>query len=520
MTDLFGVEEQQQAFPLRDIQETAILDIRKSFARGNRRVLFQLATGGGKTRIASEIVRMASAKGSRVMMLAPRRELIYQIEKAFRAQGIRASIIMAGEREILYATIHVASFDTLHARAIQRDKMELPTIDLLVVDEAHLAVADGRQDILKSYPDIKHLLLTATPARGDGRGLCEIADDLVLGPSMLEMIDKGYLVPLRYFAPSEPDLRAIKLNKDGDYQERALGKVMDDPKLVGDIIDNWFRIARDRRTVVFCTSRKHSRHVCEEFVKRGISAEHLDGETEADERAAILRRVESGETQVLCNVFVASYGLDIPALDCAVLARPTKNLTLYLQTVGRVMRTSPGKVDAIIIDHAGSVAENGRADDYHPWSLDGTEKIKDRIAKQNAEASAPKDITCSSCGYVFRSRRECPKCGARMIPPSEPVPTHKADLNEIDDPKGKATAAEKRNRSHSWDQKVQFMSEIRAFANERRKSDGWCAHKYRERYGVWPNDSRVKSAPPGTGVSPEIRSWIKAGMIRYARSRA
>ena len=151
----------------------------------------------------------------------------------------------------------------------------------------------------------------------------------------------------RSVAPSKPDLAGIKLNKDRDYNETQLGKRMDNAKLIGDIVDNWLRIAPLRRTVVFCVNVSHSKSVCAAFERIGVVAEHLDGETPADERADILERVKNGSTQVLCNVFVASYGLDIPSLDCCVLARPTKNITLYLQTVGRVLRTFPGKIDAI-----------------------------------------------------------------------------------------------------------------------------------------------------------------------------
>ena len=140
---------------------------------------------------------------------------------------------------------------------------------------------------------------------------------------------------------------------NSDYVTESLGEHMDKPALIGDIVSNWYRIVRDKKTVVFCTTCAHSRHVRDEFLRLGIKAEHLDGKTEQDERKAILDRVQTGETQVLCNVFVASYGLDIPSLECAVLARPTKNITLYLQTIGRVLRISEGKTEAVVIDHSG-----------------------------------------------------------------------------------------------------------------------------------------------------------------------
>lgn len=328
---------------LRPYQIEAIHDLRRVLGHGGRRVLLQLATGAGKTRIAAEIVRMAQGKRSKVLFLAPRRELIGQAAAAFSKQGIHPGIIMAGERMSRLQDVQVASFDTLHARAVRSSRMQMPDADLVIVDEAHLSLAETRKDIIEHYADAVVIGLTATPARGDGRGLGEIYDQLVMGPSIRHLTEEGYLVPLKYYAPTEPDLAKLRLNKDGDYTETGLSKRMDTPKLVGDIVDNWLRIARSRLTVVFCVNRAHSRNVCQQFNAQGISAEHVDGETPNDERAAILDRVRAGKTQVLCNVFVASYGLDIPVLDCAVLARPTKNIALYLQMIGRVMRTSPGK---------------------------------------------------------------------------------------------------------------------------------------------------------------------------------
>lgn len=519
MEDLFQKKQEvghESPHPLRPYQTRALGDIRVSFARKNRRVLLQLPTGGGKTRIIAEVVRLAQAKGNRVVLLAPRRELVYQIRAALLREGIKAGVIMAGERPDLYARVNVCSFDTLHARAIQRDKIRLPKGELVVVDEAHLAVADGRQEILSQYDEAKHLLVTATPARGDGRGLCEIADDIVIGATMAELIEQQYLLPLRYFAPSEPDLKKIKLNKDGDYQEKALGKVMDDPKLVGDIVDNWERIARDRSTVVFCVNRKHSRHITEEFTARGYTAEHLDGETPVDERAAILARVGSGETQILCNVFVASYGLDIPRLSCAVLARPTKNLTLYLQTVGRVMRPFRDQEDGIIIDHAGAIKENGFADDNHPWSLDGKEKIKDRMERQKKEGNEAKELVCPNCSNVFKRSHVCPKCGHQVVPATEKLPVHEADLEEI--ARGKETVAQKRNRTTPKEDKARFYSELRLYAQQKGRAEGWAAHVYKEAFSVWPNAHR--DAPVASSISEQTRKYITSRNIRFANRRS
>lgn len=498
--------------PIRKYQQDAVDNIRRSLAGGNRRVLLQLATGSGKTRIASEIIRLATVKGKKVLFLAPRRELIYQAAEAFQRQGIYPGTIMAGEMP-KHANVQVASFDTLHARAIRSNRILMPEADLVIVDEAHLSIADTKKGIIAHYENASIVGLTATPARGDGRGLGEIYDALVFGPSITELVEQGHLVPMRYFAPSAPDLAMLKLNKDGDYVEEGLGNAMDQAHLIGDIVDNWRRLARRRHTVVFCVNCSHSRHVRDAFLDAGITAEHVDGDTPSKERAQIFARVKSGETQVLTNVFVASYGLDIPRLDCAVLARPTKNIALYLQTVGRVMRPFEGKVDAIVIDHSGAVKENGFADDYVPWSLDAKEKVKDRKEAADIEKSKPKTMECTVCKTVFNGRRNCPSCGYEMIPGTQEIPVFQADLEEIERSK------KKENLKLTWDDKISFMSSLKGYAQQHGYNDGWMAHKYRDRFNVWPNDPRVKHAPV-MACDESTRKWLTSQNIRYAKRRA
>lgn len=498
--------------PIRPYQQDAVDNVRRSLAAGNRRVLLQLATGAGKTRIASEIIGLASGRGKTSLFLAPRRELIYQAAQSFLRHGIRPGIIMAGELP-MHADVQVASFDTLHARAVRSKRIAMPDADLVIVDEAHLSVAESRKEIIARYPEARIIGLTATPARGDGRGLGEIYEDLVLGPSIRELVDQGHLVPLRYFAPTEPDLKALRLNKDGDYIENALAERMDKVNLIGDIVENWMRIARHRQTVVFCVNCAHSRHVRDAFLDAGIAAEHVDGETPTDERAQIFARVRSGATQVLTNVFVASYGLDIPRLDCAVLARPTKNIALYLQTIGRVMRPHDRKVDALVIDHSGAVKENGFADDFIPWSLDGKEKVKDRKEKLAKEKKEPKEIECKVCKSVFKGRRDCPNCGAEMVAKNQGIPVHEADLQEL------SRSAKKDNREATWEEKQQFMAGLRAYAAEHGYQAGWVAHKYRTKFSVWPNDSRLKDVP-AQPYSDELRRWLVSQNIRHAHRKA
>lgn len=406
--------------------------------------------------------------------------------------------------------VQVCSFDTLHSRAVRNDWMAMPPADLVLVDEAHLSISETRQEILGHYPDAVVIGLTATPVRGDGRGLGEIYDDLVIAASVRELTEQGSLVPVRYFAPSAPDLAGIKI-QGGDYVERELGKRMDDAKLVGDIVHNWHRLAEGKSTVVFCVTRAHSRHVRDEFLKAGIRAEHVDGETPLDERKAILERVSSGETTVLTNVYVATYGLDIPRLECAVLARPTKNLGLYIQTAGRVLRPFEGKSEALIIDHAGAVLEHGFVDDPIPWSLDGDDSVSDRKTKQEQEQSEPKEIVCGDCGTVFKSARRCPNCGHEMIPPKQAIPVHQADLQEIE------RSQRKQNREWTKREKGEFFGGLKRIAQERGYKPGWAANQYRAKFGVWPN--AVKDHPP-IKPSDDVLGWVKHQQIKFAKRRA
>ncbi len=497
---------------LRPYQENAIKNVRDSFVKGNKRTILQLATASGKTFLASTIIKNAVDKGNKVVVFVPRRELAYQFHSTLHRSGVVSGMIMAGEARSK-SKVQVASFDTFESWAINKGKMIAPEADLIIVDEAHVYLDKQKRIIESIYPNSYVVGLTATPARKSGTGLGSFYKDMILGVSIKELTEQGYLSPVRYYAqPKQLDLSSAKINTHGDYNESDLELIMDDTKLVGDIVENWVRIAGDRQTVVFCSGVKHSVHVCEQFKKYGIKAEHLDGKTDPEERKRILARVASGETQVLTNVFVATYGLDIPTLSCAVMARPTKNIALYLQMVGRVMRICEGKDDAIVIDHAGVVKENGMAADEQYWSLDEKEKIKERTERKKKEKKEKKDIVCSKCGSVYKAERVCPFCGTEWEMWGEELPYFEADLVELEeDPK-------KENREKTWEYKIEFIGGLKSYARSRGFKDGWWKHKYREKFGVWANDPRVRDAKP-CQITTELENWIKHINIKNAKRR-
>jgi len=268
---------------LRQYQEQAITDLSSSLAGGNRQVILQAATGSGKTVMASALVQRAVNKGSSILFLAHRRELISQCSNKLSLFGIDHGIIMAGQVGESWHSVQIASVDTLRARAITRKKMELPKADVVIIDECHRSLSKTYRKIIDEYSSSFILGLTATPCRGDGLGLGHIYSDMVCAPTIKTLTDQGHLVPAKYFAPSVPDLAGIKLTA-GDYNKKQLATRMDTPKLVGDVVTNWLSIANGKTTVVFASSVQHSINLMESFQALGITAGHIDGATPTEER--------------------------------------------------------------------------------------------------------------------------------------------------------------------------------------------------------------------------------------------
>lgn len=226
-----------------------------------------------------------------------------------------------------------------------------------------------------------------------------------------------------------------------------------------------------------------------------------------------MERLRSGETQVLTNCLVMTYGVDFPPVSCIVFASPTKSVVRYMQSVGRGLRTSPGKSDCLVLDHAGAVNDPdlGFVDDPRPWSLDGKEKIQERQAVLNKQ---PKEITCRQCGTTFRSRPACPNCGQEMrAEHRKAVETLEAELVEIDRARQK-----KANKGMDIEQCAEFYAELRGYGHQKGYLPGWAMSAYKAKTGNWPNDPRVRTvAPKEPGV--ETLNWVRYLAIRRAKAK-
>jgi superfamily II DNA or RNA helicase len=339
---------------LRPYQRDVIADFRSRLLSNTSKVICVAPTGSGKTIILASIIHEVAKAGLNVLVIAHRREIISQTSSKLLDQDVRHGIVQAGVEPRPLERVQVASIQTLHRRAIGGDRMRLPPADLVVIDEAHHSPAKTYKKLIDAYPNATVLGLTATPCRGDGRGLGGIFQSIIEAPQVADLIKLGYLVKTRVYAPVDPDLRGVR-TVAGDYNQKQLAERMDRQELVGDIVEHWLKIGERRRTVAFCVDVNHSTHLRDEFVNAGVRCEHIDGGTPRDERDATLARLASGEIEVVTNCMVLTEGWDMPDVGCCILARPTKSIGLYRQMIGRVLRPAPGKVDAIVLDHSGAV---------------------------------------------------------------------------------------------------------------------------------------------------------------------
>lgn len=405
---------------LRPYQAHAIERIDTLVAQGVRRLLVVAPTGAGKTSIAGSLIVRAVERGQQVVFLAHRRELIVQAWSRLQQMGLspdHVGIVMASDaRRRPAAPVQVASIDTLRRR-------RLPPADLVFVDECHRSLSPTYLAILKDYPEAVHLGLTATPFRADGHGFREVYDELVLVASMPQLIAAGYLVEPRVFtvpASHLPDLGRVRV-RGGDYDERALASAVDQQRLVGNIVEHWLKLASGVRTVAFAVSVAHSQHIAASFQQAGVAAEHLDGTLPAEQRDAILGRLDRGETRVVSNCGVLAEGWDQPSVKCAILARPTKSTGLYLQQAGRILRPWQEQ-PALLLDHAGCAVEHGLPQDEREFSLDGDKDDPTRTKRKTREPRV-----CPSCQLVVAATvRVCPVCTTALVN-TVPLPAESAE---------------------------------------------------------------------------------------------
>lgn len=389
---------------LRHYQRDTLSEVSALLHTGPTKIVLVMPTGAGKTTIANYMLEHTK---KRVLVLAHRDELVDMISSGL---SVDHAVIKAG-MPITDARIQVGMMQTVAKRL---DKM--PGFDWVISDECHLALCPTWIQILHHYDHAWQLGMSATPCRLDGKGLGEIYQQIVYGPSIKELTSSGYLVPCRVYSAAKIDTSVLRKTREYNLEQAA--DLLNRSAITGDVIGHFRRLAGNRRTIVFCSSRAHADSVAAEFQAAGISAVNVDGTYSKTERKKRIDWFRSGLIQVLCNVDLLTTGFDCPEISAAILLRPTQSLALFLQMIGRILRPHPSKRDAVLIDHVGAVVSHGMPDATREWTLQGRVKspkpppVRECQNCYMAHSPAPK---CPGCGYVYPTESR-PRQEVQVIP--------------------------------------------------------------------------------------------------------
>lgn len=467
------------ALILRPYQEAVIDDTRQAL-RNHHSVLMQGPTGMGKTAITVFMMGRAAAQGKRAYFLVHQNELLSQTSRALWKQQLEHGMIASGKaRSTLPA--QVASVQTLVRRMEQYKEP-----DLLIIDEAHRAAAKTYQTIIEYWPNALVIGLTATPQRTDGKPLDAMFETLVMGPSIRDLMDGGYLCDYEIYAPPIGiDVSTVK-RKMGDYDTKELENVVDKKSITGDSVAHYKTHAMGKRCVVMCVSIKHAEHVAEQYLAAGVSAGVIEGTMTGVQRDKMLADFAAGSLMVICNVQLLVEGVDIPMIEVVQWLRPTQSLVVWMQGNGRGLRPSEGKDGLIIFDHVGNCLRHGLPDDDREWSLEGKEKGKRKAAAED-EVNIKQ---CTSCYAVFRpGPQTCPSCGA-------PVAVQQRELEVVEGELQKVDKLAIRKEQKKEQGQARTLEDLVALGLRRKmaRSDAWAAITFAARTGRKPKGEEYDQA--------------------------
>jgi superfamily II DNA or RNA helicase len=503
-----------QQYQLRPYQEKALCNIKQAIATGFHSIMIQSPTGSGKGVMLSHIIHLCHQKGSTVLFLVHNIEILYQVSDYLNKWGIEHGIIKAGEKHEDRHPVQLASFQTLYRRI---KNPFIKKADVVIIDEAHHATATTFIKVIEEFRKKVVLGFSATPMRNNGLGLGNLFDKMIQVATISELIALGYLVPVRVYAPVRPDLAGVKVTA-GDYNTRDLETAMNKPTIVGDVVGHYQQFGQNRKAICFATGVKHSIALCQQFHAAGITAAHVDGKTPKEERDSILSRFKAGSIQIIVNCQVFTEGVDVPDIGCVILARPTKSLGMYLQMTGRGMRIFPGKEDCILLDHAGAVHEHGFPDEITEWELSTTTRTVNKKNEQRKKKES-EPISCPVCDLLYTAQLQCPGCGN--------IPTIKQigkDIKYIDGELGEivrkssTTTKKPKVKEPTSEEKAAWFRQLKLYCQQQGHNTGWISHKFREKFGIWPN--KYASLPAATEVSPEVMGYIRYSNIRRVKSPA
>ena len=434
---------------LRDYQKKGLDLIRESKAK---RILFWLATGGGKSLIIYSYIKGKLDQGERVVLIMRRRQLVFQIFETLEKRGITGSIVMASNPNFDEDNpLQVCSIDTLTRRDIS-----FLSGSVAVVDEAHDTTSLKYREVLEKINAPQYLGLTATPFPV-GKKIHDFWDECIKPIETHELRNQGYLVPSKIFVPKVIDFSSVKQSL-GDYNQAEIERIMSDLEIVGDVVREYQEKGEGKRAILFAVTIEHSKLMARAFESVGIPAIHCDQSSGQKERDFAIDLFKRDKIKILCNVNIFSTGVDIPSAEVGIMARPTKSEVLWIQQLGRLLRpyrvcgnckteydNSPQcpkckkdmpsiiKEKAIILDSSANTIRLGS-----PYQVREAVLTRKQFKKKKDANPLPVKI-CDSCFFAYLSHvKKCPNCGLKNEAPknTREIETKDGVLIEYEDSDG------------------------------------------------------------------------------------
>jgi hypothetical protein len=421
--------------------------------------------------------------------------------KAFQNEGIHDIGVMQAQHALTdrMAAVQVASVQTLVKR-------ELPDVDFMILDECHLrfkaldAMLDG------PWKDKIAIGLSATPwAKGMGLRWTK----LIIPATIPLLIEDGFLTPTDLYIPDQVAVRGNIDQEKGEFTEASASKEMRQGRIVGNVVETWKKLGPGEKTFMFCVNREHAKEQMGAFIDSGIPFGYIDANTEMPDRKLAFEQMRAGEIAGIASVGCLIAGVD-EDVRCIIDAAPTNSEMRLVQKWGRGIRTADGKTSLIGLDHAGNNADDGLGlfwEIFHDH-LDCHKKT-DKASGYEGDAKPPKPKRCQVCHVLIpKGRAVCQKCGT-------PLPAH-SDVEHLDGELALyGKKAKVKERQYTMAEKQSFYSGLLWLCRERGNSEGMAAHRYREKFGVWPNQlAKVAHAP-----SFEVEQWDRHQRIKWAKSK-
>jgi superfamily II DNA or RNA helicase len=486
---------------LRPHQQDVVTKIEEGFADGHRCQLLYAPTGFGKTEVAMAIMKEVSAKYQKTAMVLDRIVLVNQTSTRLARYGINHGVMQSDHwRYRPMERIQVCSAQTLEKRDT------FPDIDLMIIDECHVQ-RKSVVEFVKQNPKLKVIGLTATPFT---KGLGSVYTNVVGAKSTGDLIESGWLTPLKIFIAKEIDMTGADKNAFGEWKEEEV--TQRGMQITGDIVTEWIKKTNDlfggpKKTVVFCAGVDHGRDLERQFKEQGYNFVAISYKEDDEFKAQAIEEFAKPDSEIhgLIATDILTRGFDVPDVLIGVSARPfSKSFSSHVQQMGRIMRPFEGKRFGVWLDHSGNYLRFRK--DWDKLFDEGVTELDDsgEATRKEPDEKEKKDAKCPACKalWIWPSN-VCGNCGHEK--PLKQLVSVPGELHELGETNKKA-AIENQN----------FYSELLAYAKMRDYKEGWAAFKYKEKYGYWPNGLKKITRP----VSLTTANFIKSRNIAWSKAQA